>query len=214
MQTQSKSRRDLRLTATLAAALALQVPLAGCFGKFALVKKVYGFNETIGDKWLRSLLMFGLVVIPVYQVAAFFDYVVLNVIEFWTGSNPAAASLAPGETLEKSTVATDGTKLRMILGDQGQTLTLVVEKAGEEPQVTVLRKTDSGAEARDAKGTLLSSLAVTEEGGAVISDGSGAVRAQRSALEVAHLAASARLGGEALAQALEVQRSLRVAAAR
>jgi hypothetical protein len=216
MQTQHapQTRRSLRLVAAIACALALQVPLAGCFGKFALVRKVYGFNETVGDKWLRSLLTFALVIIPVYSIAALVDYVILNVIEFWTGSNPAVANLGPGETLEKTTVASDGTRLQIIASDRGETLTLTVTRPGAAPETTVLRKTAGGAEARSASGALLSSLTVTEEGGAVVTDASGAVVVQRSAAEVSQLAASAKLGGEAVAQALEVQRSLRVASAR
>ncbi len=209
-----KSRRSLRIAAALVAALALQVPLTGCFGKFALVRKVYGFNETIGDKWLRSLLMFALVVIPVYAVAALVDYVILNVIEFWTGANPALANLQPGETLEKTTVAADGTTLKLVASDRGETLTLSVTRPGEATQTTVLRKTAGGAEARDASGALVSALVVTEDGGAAVSGAAGAVVASRSAAEISQLARSARLGGEAVAQALEVQRSLRVASAR
>jgi hypothetical protein len=211
---ETKSRRSFRIAAGLVAALALQMPLAGCFGKFALVRKVYGFNEGIGDKWLRSLLMFALVVIPVYSVAAFVDYVILNVIEFWTGSNPAMANLQPGETLEKTTVAADGTRLQIIASDRGETLTISVTKPGAAPEITVLHKTEAGAEARDARGALLATLAVTEEGGAVVTGATGDLVARRSAAEVAQLAVSARLGGEAVAQTLEVQRSFRVAAAR
>ena len=216
MQTQQsqKSRKSLRLAAAVVAALGLQTSLTGCFGKFALVRKVYGFNETIGDKWLRSLLTFALVVIPVYGVAAFVDYVILNVIEFWTGSNPALAKLQPGETLEKTTVAADGTRLQLIASDRGETLTLVVTRPGAQPETTVLRKTASGAEARTAGGALLSSLTITEDGGAVVTDAAGAVAVRRSAADVSQLASAAKLGGEAVAQALEVQRSLRVATVR
>jgi hypothetical protein len=48
----------------------------------------------------------------------------------------------------------------------------------------------------------------------VVTDAAGAVATRRSAAEVSQLASAARLGGEALAMALEVQRSLRVASAR
>jgi len=213
-QIEPKSRRSLRLCAALVAALALQMPLTGCFGKFALVRKVYGFNETVGDKWLRSLLTFAMVIIPVYSVAALVDYVILNVIEFWTGSNPVVSNLQPGETFEKTTVAADGTQLKIIASDRGETLTLVVTRPGAPPETTVLRKTASGAEARTEGGALLSSLTITEEGGAVVADAAGAVALRRSAADVSQLASAAALGGEAMAQALEVQRSLRVAAAR
>lgn len=77
-------------------ALALSAPmLQGCYGKFNLTRKLYNWNGTVGDKWINSLVLFALNVIPVYGAAGFVDYVILNVIEFWTGNNPVV--MAPGE---------------------------------------------------------------------------------------------------------------------
>jgi Domain of unknown function (DUF3332) len=211
---QTLALRRSRLFTALAIALALQVPLAGCFGRFALVRKVYGFNESIGDKWLRSLLMFAMVIVPVYAVAGLVDYLVLNVIEFWSGNNPAVAALQPGQTLEKTQVAPDGTRLTITVSEQGRAMRLAVEKPGQKKQVTLLSRSEGGAEARAADGTLLARLEITEEGGALIEDGQGALVAARSAQEVAALAAAAKRSGAALAQQLEVQRAARLASAR
>jgi len=60
----------------------------GCYGKFALTKKVYEANGQVGDKFLRSGLTWVLVIIPVYEVAALVDFIVFNTVEFWSGSNP------------------------------------------------------------------------------------------------------------------------------
>jgi hypothetical protein len=70
----------------LGAAMLIQVQ--GCYGNFTLTRKVYAWNGSVGDKWIRSLVMFVLCIIPVYPVAGLVDYVLLNTIEFWTGSNP------------------------------------------------------------------------------------------------------------------------------
>jgi hypothetical protein len=61
----------------------------GCYGSFALTKKVYKFNGSLGNKWINSI---ALIVVGhvVYGFCAFVDVVVLNVMEFWLGSNPLA----------------------------------------------------------------------------------------------------------------------------
>ena len=71
----------------------------GCYGSFELTKKVYEWNGSIDDKFVRSLVFFALCVIPVYQIAAFVDAVFLNLIEFWSGSNPI--SMKEGEHEEQ-----------------------------------------------------------------------------------------------------------------
>lgn len=61
---------------------------SGCYGSFALVRNVYDWNGSIEDKYVRSIVFFALNVIPVYGAAAFVDACILNLIEFWSGSNP------------------------------------------------------------------------------------------------------------------------------
>jgi len=68
----------------------LLTSLTGCYGKFALTKKLYKWNGTIGEKHVRSLVMWILMWIPAYEACGFIDFAVLNLIEFWTGSNPLA----------------------------------------------------------------------------------------------------------------------------
>jgi hypothetical protein len=69
-------------------------------GKFALLKKLYAWNEkATGNKFIDNLLFWILNIIPVYGIVTFVDVVILNLVEFWTGSNPMA--MAPGERIEK-----------------------------------------------------------------------------------------------------------------
>jgi len=84
----------------LAAALGVSTfGIQGCYGSFNLTRKLYTWNGTLGDKWINSLVMFAFGVLPVYGVAVFVDWAVLNTIEFWTGKSPVA--MAPGEKEEK-----------------------------------------------------------------------------------------------------------------
>lgn len=77
-------KRFVRLL-TLGAVLA---GAAGCYGQFALTKKVHKWNgEVTSNKFVHTLLFWGMVIIPVYQVVTFVDGVFFNVVEFWTGKN-------------------------------------------------------------------------------------------------------------------------------
>ncbi|MEO6097044.1 MAG: DUF3332 family protein [Fibrobacteria bacterium] len=75
--------------------LAMVMQLQGCYGNFTLTRKLYTWNGTLGDKWINSVVMFAMCVIPVYGIAGFVDYVVLNTVQFWTGKNPVV--MKPGE---------------------------------------------------------------------------------------------------------------------
>lgn len=69
-------------------------------GKFALLKKLYAWNEdATGNKFLNNLLFWILLIVPVYGFVTFVDAVILNLIEFWTGSNPMAMN--EGQRIEK-----------------------------------------------------------------------------------------------------------------
>ena len=77
---------------TIAALLfALSLTMTGCFGNFQLTRNVYQWNENVtADKFAQTLLFYGMNVVPVYSTAAFLDFFVFNLVEFWTGSNPLA----------------------------------------------------------------------------------------------------------------------------
>lgn len=73
------------LALTLGSILVTQT---GCFGTFALTRKTYEYHDGISSsKFVKSLLFW----IPgglVYGVVGFIDVVILNLIEFWSGTNP------------------------------------------------------------------------------------------------------------------------------
>lgn len=84
----------------LAAAASIMISQTGCFGSFALVRKLYEFNDSASDnKVVKTLLFYVLNIIPVYGIAGFLDVVIFNLIEFWSGSNPIA--MKAGEVEEQ-----------------------------------------------------------------------------------------------------------------
>jgi len=77
---------------TVSSMLACSVLFSSCIGSFGLFHKVLSWNQSLGDKFVNELVFLACNIIPVYPIAFFIDGIVLNTIEFWTGSNPMAGT--------------------------------------------------------------------------------------------------------------------------
>lgn len=64
--------------------------MPSCIGSFSLTNRLLGWNQNVGNKFLNELVFFAFWVLPVYEVTGLADLLVLNSIEFWSGSNPLA----------------------------------------------------------------------------------------------------------------------------
>lgn len=72
--------------------LATAAMLSSCMGSFSLSKKLYKWNEGVGDKWINEIVFLACNIVPVYSVCMFADAVVFNSVEFWTGERLVADS--------------------------------------------------------------------------------------------------------------------------
>ena len=96
-----------------AVGLSACVLYSSCIGSFGLFNKFAEINTSLTkSKFVNGIL--GFIFIPVYGVCLAADWVVLNTIEFWTGS-PLLASV--GET-------------RHVVGGNGHSYVIVTEKDG------------------------------------------------------------------------------------
>lgn len=77
---------------TLLVCVSMLMVNVGCFGSFKLTQKLYNWNDSLGNKWGESALLWVLNIIPVYPLCAFVDIVIFNLIEFWAGNNPLAVN--------------------------------------------------------------------------------------------------------------------------
>ncbi|MCC8071386.1 MAG: DUF3332 domain-containing protein [Bacteroidales bacterium] len=80
------------LSAALALTLAFSLTTSSCIGSFSLTNKLLGWNKQVGSKFVNELVFFAFWIIPVYEVSALADILVINSIEFWSGNNPLSAS--------------------------------------------------------------------------------------------------------------------------
>lgn len=98
---------------TLALGLALAgMTLTSCYGSFGLTHKLHGWNGTIGNKFARWLVFLGLVIIPVYGITLVVDALILNSMEFWTGSSPVARVERRGNTAVA--ITTTGEEIQVV----------------------------------------------------------------------------------------------------
>lgn len=81
-----KSYLKVALILTVVASLGL----TSCIGSFTLTNKLMSWNKNVSNKFVNELIFFGFWILPVYEVTALADVVVLNSIEFWSGTNPIA----------------------------------------------------------------------------------------------------------------------------
>lgn len=78
------------LTVALICTLCGAQTLPSCIGSFGLTNKLLTWNRHIDNKFVNELVFFAFWILPVYEVSGLADLLVLNSIEFWSGSNPVA----------------------------------------------------------------------------------------------------------------------------
>ncbi len=91
-----------------------------CIGSFSLTNKLLSWNKQVGNKFVNELVFFAFWILPVYEVSALADILVLNSIEFWSGSNPVA----------KGTKVIDGKDGRYLVDCDGKGYTIKSENDG------------------------------------------------------------------------------------
>lgn len=64
---------------------------SSCVGSFGLHSRLSTWNQSIGSKFVNELVYLACNIIPVYPVCYLADALVINSIEFWSGSNPMAS---------------------------------------------------------------------------------------------------------------------------
>jgi hypothetical protein len=131
--------RRRRSVAAIAAVLVLAFGAlsAGCFGSFQLTKQLYEVNRSVEDKYLRSAVTW-LFVIP-YTFTGVLDFLIFNVVEFWSGKSPIAAGPVTTEHADA------GGKSVLTLARDGAATLATVERYEGGALASTLRVRDDGA---------------------------------------------------------------------
>lgn len=103
---------------------------ANCFGKFSLTRKIYTFNDSINaggglvGKLVKTLVMYAMFIIPVYGIGGAVDLIILNLIEFWTDSNPLGLNEFDKNGNYVKEMAEGNLKIQMIYSGFGEKMTM------------------------------------------------------------------------------------------
>ncbi len=62
--------------------------LNSCFGSFGATRWLWKWNDSFGNKFVKTIIYWLFIIIPAYELFMFADFWIINLIEFFTGSNP------------------------------------------------------------------------------------------------------------------------------
>ena len=154
----------MKQTKMLVACLCLSGTLlfSSCIGSFALFNKVKDWNNTVSNKFVNELIFIALNIVPVYSITMLADVVVLNSIEFWSGSNPIASI---GETKE---VQGENGRYLVTTKEDGYT----IEKEGES-NVDLSYNAETKTWSATSEGETCQLVTLNDNGSATIYMGDG-----------------------------------------
>jgi hypothetical protein len=146
-----KIKRLNVLVASLIIASFFCVSIYGCYGRFALTRKIYSFNQRIdSDKWIQWMVFLGMCIIPVYGLGVLLDVLFGNSVEFWTGKNPITSDAQT----TKIVYGPDGEILRATrLGEDRYNLE-VIDKNSKYYNVLMVHE-NNGVSAYTPQGSLI-----------------------------------------------------------
>ncbi len=117
----------------ICALLTGSIMFSSCIGSFGLWNNLKSWNQGVSNKFVNELIFIAFHIVPVYEIAYLADVIVLNSIEFWSGSNPVTASI--GEVKE---VKGENGNYLVKTNSDGYTIT----KEGEEKSVDLVYNKD------------------------------------------------------------------------
>lgn len=127
------------LSVGLVLTIAASLGMTSCIGSFSLTNKLLSWNRTIGNKFVNELVFVAFCILPVYEVSALADILVINSIEFWSGDNPMAMGTKRIEGTDgmRYLVKCDGKGYDIICEDDGTSVRLDFRSDEQRWDVTV-----------------------------------------------------------------------------
>lgn len=128
-----KSMKKIRIAVSALLLAGTSLVFTSCIGSFSLTNKLLSWNRQVGPKFVNELVFFAFWVLPVYEISALADVLVLNSIEFWSGDNPLTAS----------TKAVDTEHGRYLIACDGKGYTVTHETTGESVRLDFVKETST-----------------------------------------------------------------------
>jgi hypothetical protein len=144
-----------------------------CYGPFNLTRNVYQWNSNIkgssevNEKWMKELVFFGMIIIPVYMFSALLDAFIFNSIQFWSGNNPVKAN-ETGDDGATRVVRLGGLTVTMAETDRGTAVTY--ERNGIVERRAIIETSATGYRLIDDTGALLAEAEMGQNGSVTLLD--------------------------------------------
>ena len=140
-----------------------------CYGPFNLTRNVYHWNSEIkgsgevNEKWMKELVFFGMIVIPVYMISALLDAFIFNSIQFWTGNNPVKAS--DGSDGQVRVVQIGDTTITMTQAKDGNSADVTYSQGGRVMKTARIVRIEQGYQLVDQDDRRLYAAEMSADGG-------------------------------------------------
>ena len=131
---------------------------SACFEPFNLTRNVFHWNSGVkgsggvNEKWMKEIVFFGMIIIPVHMFSALLDAFIFNPIQFWTGGNPVKASGLGGDG--SSHIVQLG-EFTMTGTENEQRTTVTYERNGILERRAIIETSEAGYRLVDESGALL-----------------------------------------------------------
>lgn len=145
-------------TVLVCAMLSGSVLFSSCIGSFGLWNSLKDWNQGVSNKFVNELIFLAFHIVPVYEVAYLADILVLNSIEFWSGSSPVASI---GEV---KTVQGENGEYLVKTNEDGYT----ISKKGEEKSVDLVYNKEKNTWNAVADGQSFELVKINEDGTATM----------------------------------------------
>ena len=132
------------------------VLFSSCIGSFGLWNNLKDWNSGVSNKFVNELVFVAFHIIPVYEIAYLADVLVVNSIEFWSGSNPVTADRI-GEV--KEVKGENGTYL-VTTKANGYT----ISKEGEDNELALVFNEENNTWSASANGESYELIQMNEDG--------------------------------------------------
>lgn len=151
--------------------LAVAPAMISCYGSFPLTHGLLRINGQVSNNGvIQSIVTWIFVLLPVYWFAEVIDFLVMNLIEFWSGDT---ISLTQGTDANGNTVtlvpSADGQTATLTVSRDGKTIqegqfvkasngdTIIVDAAGQR-QARVVKMEDGSLEIRNMSGRTIKTI--------------------------------------------------------
>ena len=165
----------IRKAVAIAAIASFMSVTTACYGPFNLTRNVYRFNSgvkgsgEVNEKWMKEIVFFGMIVIPVYMFSALLDAFIFNAIQFWTGDNPIKLTQGPDGYLQA--VQLRDLTIHVVWTEDHRSAALTYRQQGQTIKTARIVEEGRGYRLVEAGGQALYLTEEAADGGLTIVDG-------------------------------------------